>query len=323
MKRRSLVLGVPLAAGMGFSALAQGTGTVAGGPIRIVVPYPAGGPVDAAARELARGMGAHMGRTVIVDNKPGAGSTLGAADVARSNPDGQTLLFSLPDSFLYVPQLYKRLPYDPAKDLAPVTQVALTQPVMVLRADAAIATLRDLGKAGAGLAFGTWGQGTYPHLIAAALARSTGADLNIVAYKGGAPAVQDFMGGHIQMTIAGIPQALDMRTKGMARIVAAAGTERSKLVPEVPTFVEQGFSEPTFTLPLWVALAAPAGTPAATIGRLNEAASATVRSPEMQRFLQGFGWSALGNSAAEFDAALKREAPIVAAAMRAAGVQPE
>ena len=132
-----------------------------------------------------------MGRTVIVDNKPGAGSTLGAADVARSIRDGQTLLFSLPDSFLYVPQLHKRLPYDPAKDLAPVTQVALTQPVMVLRTDAAGASLRDFGKAGAGLAFGTWGLGTYPHLIAAALARSTGADLNIVACKGCAPAVQE------------------------------------------------------------------------------------------------------------------------------------
>lgn len=132
-----------------------------------------------------------MGRTVIVDNKPGAGSTLGAADVARSMPDGQTLLLSLPDSFLYVPQLYKKLPYDPAKDLAPVTQPALMQPVMVLRTDAAVASLRHLGKAVAGLAFGTWGLGTYPHLIAAALARSTGADLNIVAYKEGAPAVQE------------------------------------------------------------------------------------------------------------------------------------
>ncbi|MBI5719590.1 MAG: tripartite tricarboxylate transporter substrate binding protein [Burkholderiales bacterium] len=323
MRRRALVLALPAAAGFAPCALAQATGSATNRPIRIVVPYPAGGPVDAAARQLARGMAEQLAQTVIVENKPGAGSTLGAAEVAKSAPDGHTLLFALPDSFTYVPQLFKRLPYDPAKDLAPITQVALTQPVMVLRADAAIASLRQLGKGSPAMSFGTWGQGTYPHLIAAALARVTGADLNIVAYKGGAPAVQDFMGGHIQMTIAGIPQALDMQGKGLARIVAVAGTERSKLVPDVPTFVEQGFTEPTFSLPLWLGLAAPAGTPAAVLGRLADAATATLRSAEMQRFLQGFGWSALGNSAAEFRAALEREAPIVASAMRAAGVQPE
>jgi tripartite-type tricarboxylate transporter receptor subunit TctC len=131
------------------------------------------------------------------------------------------------------------------------------------------------------------------------------------------------MGGHIQMAITGIPQALDMQAKGMARIVAVAGTERSKLVPDVPTFVEQGFAEPTFALPLWVGMAAAAGTPAAVLGRLAEAATAALRTPELRRFLQGFGWSPLGNTPAEFRAQLEREAPVVAHAMRAAGVQPE
>ena len=317
MKRRTLVLALPCAAAAPSWVGAQSSGTSR--PVRIVVPYPAGGPVDAAARQLARGMAEQLSQPVIVENKPGAGSTLGAAEVAKATPDGRTLLFSLPDSFTYVPQLFKQLPYDPARDLAPLTQVALTQPVMVLRADAALASLRDLGKN----SFGTWGQGTYPHLIAAALARVTGADLNIVAYKGGAPAVQDFMGGHIQMTIAGIPQAMDMRNKGLARIVAVAGTVRSKLVPEVPTFAEQGFSDPTFTLPLWVGLATTAGTPPAVVQRLGDAARASLRTAEMQRFLETFGWSPLGNSADDFRAALEREAPIVASAMRAAGVQPE
>ena len=321
MKRRTLVLGLPCAAVSPSWVGAQSSAT--GQPVRIVVPYPVGGPVDAAARQLARGMAEQLSQTVIVENKPGPGSTLCAAEVAKAPADGRTLLFSLPDSFTYVPQLYKRLPYDPARDLAPLTQVALTQPVMVLRADAAVTALRELGKSSPGLSFGTWGQGTYPHLIAATLARVTGADLNIVAYKGGAPAVQDFMGGHIQMTIAGIPQALDMRSKGLARIVAVGGTVRSRLVPEVATFPEQGFSDPTFTLPLWVGLATTAGTPPAVMQRLGDAARASLRTAEMQRFLEGFGWSALGNSADEFRAALEREAPIVASAMRAAGVQPE
>lgn len=323
MKRRTLVLSMPLAVGLAPLAQGQPQGAASARPVRIVVPYPAGGPVDAAARQLARGMAEQLGQAVIVDNKPGAGSTLGAAEVAKAPADGRTLLFSLPDSFIYVPQLYRHLPYDPAGDLAPITQVALTQPVMVLRTDAPVSALRQLGRGGPGLNFGTWGQGTYPHLIAAALARVSGADLNIVAYKGGAPAVQDFMGGHIHMTIAGIPQALDMRSKGLARIVAVAGTVRSRLVPEVPTFAEQGFDDLTFSLPLWVGLAAPAGTPAAQLQRLGDAARATLQAGEMQRFLEGFGWSALGNRAEEFRAALEREAPIVAQAMRAAGVQPE
>lgn len=323
MKRRLLALGLPLAVGASLPAWAQAVLGSSARPLRIVVPYPAGGPVDAAARQLAVGMAERLGQTVVVENKPGAGSTIGASEVAKSAPDGHTVLFSLPDSFTYVPQLFKRLPYDPLRDLAPITQIALTHPAMVLRADAAISSLRQLGKGSTNLSFGTWGPGTYPHLIAAALARVTGADLNIVAYKGGAPAVQDFIGGHIQMAITGIPQAQDLQTKGIARIVAVAGTERSRLLPGVPTFVEQGFVEPTFALPLWVGMAAPAGTPAAVLARLTDAATATLRTPEMQRFLQGFGWSPLGNSPAEFKAALEREAPVVASAMRAAGVQPE
>lgn len=324
MKRRLLILGLPIAIGGPWTAWAQTTGMPpATRPIRIIVPYPAGGPVDAAARELARGMADQLKQTVLVENKPGAGSTIGAAEVAKSAPDGHTVLFSLPDSFTYVPLLFKRLPYDPVRDLAPITQLALTQPVMVLRADAGIVSLRQLNKSSTGLSFGTWGPGTYPHLIAAALARVTGADLNIVAYKGGAPAAQDFMGGHIQMAIVGIPQALGMQAKGLARIVAVAGTERSTLVPDVPTFVEQGFVEPTFALPLWVGMAAAAGTSAAALHRLGEAATVTLRTPEMQRFLQGFGWSQLGNTAAEFRAQLEREALVVAHAMRDAGVQPE
>lgn len=321
MRRRALVLAVPCAVAAPSWVGAQPSGTAR--PVRIVVPYPAGGPVDAAARQLARGMAEQLGQAVIVDNKPGAGTTLGAAEVAKAPADGRTLLFSLPDSFTYAPQLFKQLPYDPARDFAPLTQVALTQPVMVLRADATVKALRELGKGSPGLSFGTWGPGTYPHLIASALARVTGADLSIVAYKGGAPAVQDFMGGHIQMTIAGIPQAVDMRNKGLARIVAVAGTVRSRLIPEVPTFTEQGFSDPTFSLPLWVGLAATAGTPLAELQRLGAAARASLRAAEMQRFLDGFGWSALGNSADEFRSALEREAPIVASAMRAAGVYAE
>jgi tripartite-type tricarboxylate transporter receptor subunit TctC len=292
-------------------------------PIRMVVPYPAGGPVDAAARQIAKGMSGVLKQPVVIDNKPGAGSTIGTADVAKATPDGYTVLFTLPDSFTYVPQLFKRLPYDPIKDLAPISQIALTPPVLVLRSDAGVASLKQLGPGGKTLNFGTWGPGTYPHLIASALARHARADITIVAYKGGAPAVQDFMGGHIQMAIAGIPQAIDMQQKGIARIVALAGSQRSPLIADVPTFIEQGFNEPTFAIPIWIGMAAPAKTPDAVVNKLRDAALVALRSPDTQKFLSDFGWTALGNTPAEFQAALRREAPIVANAMREAGVQPE
>lgn len=304
-------------------AHAQTAATYPSKVVRIVVPYPAGGPVDAAARQVARGLAEQFGQPVIVENKPGASSSLGAADVAKSAADGHTLLFSLPDSFTYVPQLFKNLPYDPLKDFAPITQVASTPPVLVLRNDAGVASIKDLGPNSPPVSFGTWGSGTYPHLIAAALAQKTKAKMTIVDYRGGAPAVQDFMGGHIQMTIAGVPTALDIQTKGLGKIVAVGGGQRSAAIPDVPTYAELGFTEPTFSVPSWVALAAPAGTPVDVINKVRDGVVKVLAGQNMKDFLARFGWSAVGNTPAEFKAALERETPLIAEAMRAAGVQPE
>jgi len=291
--------------------------------LRMVVPYPAGGPVDTAARNLAKGLSEQLRQPVVVDNKPGASGTLGASEVAKAQPDGYTVLFSLPDPFTYVQHLFKKVAYEPLKDFAPITQVATTPPVLVLRNDAPVPSLQALGPGVKNVRFGTWGPGTYPHLIAAGLAVSTRSDLVIVGYRGGAPAIQDFMGGHIHMTIAGIPTAVDIQKKGIGKIVAIAGAQRSPLLPDVPTFTELGLTAQVFSVPSWVGLAAPAGTPPAIVGRLRDATVAALRAPDMQQFLGSFGWNAVGNTPAEFRAALERETPLVADAMRQAGVQPE
>ena len=302
---------------------AQTDATYPNRAVRLVVPYPPGGPVDTAARNLAKAMAEQLKQPVVVDNKPGASGTLGASEVAKAGPDGYTVLFTLPDPLTYVGNLFKKVPYEPLKDFAPVTQVATTPPVLVLRSDAPIATLKGLGPNGPGVSFGTWGPGTYPHLIAAGLARSTRANINIVGYRGGAPAVQDFMGGHIHMTIAGIPTALDIQQKGVGKIVAIAGNQRSPNLPDVPTFSELGFTEPAFGVPSWVGLAVPAATPAAIVSRLRVATVSALRTPDMMKFMSTFGWTPVGNTPAEFRAALERETPIVADAMRQAGVTPE
>jgi len=317
---QSMVAAVFLATG---TAQAQSEAPYPNRPIRMVVPYPPGGPVDAAARNLAKGLSDQLGQTVLVDNKPGASGMIGAADVSKATPNGYTLLFSLPDPLTYVTYLFKKVPYDPLKDFAPVTQVATTPPVLVLRNDAPVPSLKALGPNTAGVSFGTWGPGTYPHLIAAGLASSTRANLTIVGYRGGAPAVQDFMGGHIHMTIAGIPTALDIQQKGIGKIVAIAGAQRSSLLPEVPTFAELGFSEPVFNVPSWVGLVAPVGTPPAVINRLRDATLTALKSADMVKFFATFGWNPVGNTPAEFKAAIERETPLVANAMKLAQVQPE
>lgn len=186
-----------------------------------------------------------------------------------------------------------------------------------------VSGLKQIGPGGPALNFGSWGPGSYPHLIGTALAGHTHADMTIVAYKGGAPAAQDLMGGHIQMTIAGIPQALDIQQRGLAAIAAIAGTQRSPLIPDVPTFVELGFTDPIFAVPIWLGIAAPARTPAPVVNRLREAAAAALKLPDTQKFLHSFGWTALGNTPSEFRAAVVREGPVIANAMRLAGVQPE
>jgi tripartite-type tricarboxylate transporter receptor subunit TctC len=317
---RSMVAVLLLATG---AAHAQTEAPYPNRPIRLVVPYPAGGPVDTAARNLARGLADQLGQPVAVDNKPGASGMLGAAEVAKAAGNGYTVLFTLPDPLTYVTYLFKKVPYDPLKDFAPITQVATTPPALVLRNDAPIPTLKALGPTTTGVSFGTWGPGTYPHLIAAGLASSTRANLTIVGYRGGAPAVQDFMAGHIHMTIAGIPTALDIQQKGIGKIVAIASAQRSPILPDVPTFSELGFTEPVFSVPSWVGLAAPAGTPTAVVTRLRDATVAALRTPEMGKFFATFGWNPVGNTPADFRAAIERETPLVANAMRQAQVQPE
>lgn len=314
---------VAMTVGLLGQANAQSDGTFPSRPIRMVVPYPAGGPVDAAARTVAKGMTEHLGQQVVVDNKSGAGGTLGTAEVVKSKADGYTILFTLPDPLTSATSLFKHVPYNALKDLAPISVIATTPPAMVLRNDAPIKDLKALGPNAPTMSFGTWGPGSFPHLIASALARDTGANINIIAYRGSAPSVQDFMGGHIQMTIAGLPNAQDIEAKGLGKIVAIASTQRSKVVPNVPTFLELGFTDPAFTVPSWVGVAAPAGTPAPVQQRLHAAAVASLKTADMDRFLNSFGWNPVGNTPAEFRASLEREIPLVTDALRKAGVKPE
>lgn len=294
-------------------------------PIRLVIPFPAGGPVDALGRQLAKSMSESLKQPVVIDNRPGASTTIGAAEVARSAPDGYTALFTLADSFTYVHQLFKTLPYDPLKDFAQISQVASSAPVLIARSELAPSPLRQLlaPSPAKPISFGTWGPGSYPHLIAASLIQQTGSNMIVVPYKGGAPVVQDFMGGFVQLAVVSVSQARDLQQKGMARIVAVAGDKRLPQLPDVPTYAEQGFTDPMFAMTTWAGLAAPAMTPTPIVMKLREAMLTALRAAETQKFLYDNGWAAVGSTPAEVRVAMEREMPVIANVMRLAGVQPQ
>jgi len=294
-------------------------------PIRLVLPAPAGGPTDALARQFAKSMAEILKQPLVVDNRPGASTTIGAAEVAKAPADGYTLLFTLADTFTYVPHVFKKLPYNPQADFALISQIAATAPVLVSRPELGTTPLRQLvmPTRDQPVNFATWGSGTYPHLIAASIAERTGSTMTIVPYKGGAPALQDFMGGVVNLAVVAPSMAKDLQAKGMARIVAVAGATRLRELPDVPTYAEQGFADPIFTMTTWAGFAAPTKTPPAILKKLNEAARSALQSPEMQKYLESASWVAMGTTPADFRSAVERELPALARVMRLAGVQPE
>lgn len=296
-------------------------------PIRLVIPYPAGGPVDVIGRQIAKAMSEDLGQPIVIDNRAGAGGTLGAAEVAKSPPDGYTLLFAQSDAFINVTVLYKNLAYAPLKDFTLISQVVSGSAVMMVRPEVTGKTLNEIIASAKAenrqLSYGSWGPGTYSHLVAETLARRSGANMLHVPYRGGAPSIQDFLGGHIQIAFAGLLPGKDFQKDGKARLVAVTGTKRSPILPDVPTFAELGMDDAMFKLPIWLGLAAPARTPDAIVARLHQSVKTALQSPEIVKFLVEFGQDATGTTPEEFRAAVERELPLVTDLIRAAGVEPQ
>jgi tripartite-type tricarboxylate transporter receptor subunit TctC len=294
--------------------------------IRMVIPFPAGGPTDALGRRIAQSLSDTIGQPVVVDNKPGASGTIGSAEVARAPADGYTLLFANSDVFINVTGVVKKMPYDPLRDFAPVSLLARYGVAMMARPDmptglpALLKTIKDNpGK----VSYGSWGPATYPHLIGEALGTRAGAPLVHVPYRGAAPALQDLLGGNIQIAFLGTAVAAGYAQKGQVKLVAVTGERRDPLAPDVPTFAEQGMADPLVRMSPWIAIAAPARTPEAVTRRLQQALLAALATPEVRRTLRELSMEGVGSTPEEFGVHLRKDYPMMTDLIRAAGVVPE
>lgn len=280
-------------------------------PVRIVVPYPPGGPTDVVARGVAQRLADAWGHPVLVDNRAGAGSTMGAEVVAKANADGYTLLFSDLSTFVLNPFLYSRLSYDPFKDFAPITMVCRLSWVLAVANDVPVKSLRELldyAKANPGkLTYASTGNGTSAHVAMEDFKKRAGIDILHVPYKGGAPAVADLLGGRVSMFMVNYSVFEPHEKAGRLKVLAAATARRFAVRPDLPTIAEAGV--PGFAVNAWFGMAAPAAAPVAILEKVQRDVAKIVGNADFQeRFLRPQAFEAGGNSRAEFAAMLKTEA---------------
>lgn len=262
------------------------------GPVTIVVPFPPGGPTDASARIVAREMTRASGITFIVENVPGAGGTIGSTRVAEAAPDGHTLLWGGTSTLVMAPHLYPNLRYSATKSFAPVALAVSGPMVLAVHPSVKAATIQEFVKLARSqpgkLNYGSAGQGSAPHLVGEMFKRATGIFAVHVAYKGGAPALADLVGGQIDYVFETPSIVAPMVQAGKVRPLATTGQARHRLLPEVPTLAET--VAPGFEAESWFGLVAPAGTPAAIVEQLNRKMNDALAAPSVVAALQALGF---------------------------------
>jgi len=276
--------------------------------VRIVVPFAPGGGTDVIARTLAQEMAKDLGASVIVENRPGAGTIIGTQAVAGSEPDGYTLLVR---TFAHAvnPSLNAKLPYDPHKDFAPVALIARSFNIVVVNPKSPFQSIADLiaaAKADPGkLSYGTFGTGTSAHLAGELFKNMAKVDLTTVPYKGAAPAITDLIGGQIQVMFTTVASAAPLIAGGQLRALAVTTTERSPAFPLVPTVAEAGV--PGYAAESWYGLFAPAKTPADIVDRLNKSAATAVKSEAFRRLGVNEGLAMIARPPEELDRYVRGE----------------
>jgi len=294
---RALRIATLSLAALAFTAIEAAAQPFPSRPISLVVPFPAGGTTDVLARALGQELAKNLGQPVIVENKPGAGSTLGADFVAKAKPDGHTLLMGAVHHTI-ASSVYRKLPYDFQKDLAPITTVALVPNVLVVNPSVAAKSARELialaKTPGSRLSYGSNGNGTLQHLIGAQFEGMAGVEMLHVPYKGSGPLTSDLLGGQISMSFDTITPVLAPIKSGKLRALAVTTAKRSKALPDVPTLDESALKG--FDLGTWFGVLAPAGTPNEVIARLNTEMVKIINSADFKRRMDEIGAEPIGNS---------------------------
>jgi tripartite-type tricarboxylate transporter receptor subunit TctC len=279
--------------------------------IRLIVPYTPGGTADILARTIGQKMAESLGKQVIIDNRPGAGGNIGADLAAKAAADGYTILMGTVATHAINPNLYPKMPYDAAKDFAPIVLVATVPNLLVVNPSLSARNVKELialAKAKPGeLAFASAGNGTSQHLSGELFMKMTGTDMTHIPYKGSAPAVTDLVGGQVQLMFDNIPSSLPQVRAGKLRALAVTGPRRSPVLPDLPTLSEAGL--PGFSITSWFALFAPAGTPAKILLRLNKEAGNAIASKELRQQWMAQGIEPAGGTPEQLAAFRRSEAP--------------
>lgn len=294
--------------------------------VTMIVGYAPGGTGDVVARILAQKLSAAFGRSVVVENRAGASGAIAAQGVARAEPDGHTLLVGQTAEMAINQHLVKGLPYDPAKDLQPIALAAIVPLGLVVPANAPYSTLPDLVKAarsgGRGLSFASAGVGTPGHFAGELLKLKTQGNMTHVPYKGAAPALNDLLGGHVDLYFPGLPAAMANVKAGQLKLLAVSSAKRSGVAPDVPT-VAEALDLKGFDLTLWVGIFTPRGTPADVVARLNGEINAILRQPDTRERLNAEGADVGALPVAEVAAFVEAESAKYAEIIRETGVKPE
>ncbi|HEU5178821.1 MAG TPA: tripartite tricarboxylate transporter substrate binding protein [Burkholderiales bacterium] len=290
-------------------------------PLRFVVTVPPGGAADFIARLVGGKVSELLGQPVVVENRGGAGGTIAADAVAKAAPDGYTLLQNSITTHGVGPHLYAKLPYDPVKDFAPVSGLALLPLIMAVNADLPFRNVQEViaGAKTANLNFASSGNGGAPHMAAELFKSVTGAPITHVPYKGSGPAVADLVGGRVQIMFDAAPSLIAHVRSGKLRVLAAASAERNRLLPEVPTFAELGY--PKVAVSLWYGLLAPAGTPRSSIEKLNGAVIKALEASDVRDKLLAQGAEPMPGTPEAFASFMRDEMAKWAPVVKQAGVK--
>jgi tripartite-type tricarboxylate transporter receptor subunit TctC len=294
-------------------------------PIRLVVGFAPGGPADVMGRLIGQKMTSILGQSVVIDNRPGAGGTIGARTVAESEPDGYTLLLGNTSTLLIGPLIYKNVSYDPVKGFAPIALLGTTSNLLIVNPALPVTSVKELialARARPGkLNYASAGIGTPPHLIGEMFKQRLGLDVVHIPYKGGGPSVQAVVAGEAQFSFENPASSLPLVQAGNVRALASTSDSRGAQTPDLPTMIEAGV--PDFTSVSFTAVVAPAGTPAAIVGKLNAAINESLNSSEVAGTLVKLSVDAKAASPEEFAAFLARERDKWTTVVRAAGMQVE
>lgn len=296
-------------------------------PIRIVVPYAAGGATDFVARKVGDALARSMGQAIVIDNKSGAAGAIGAAEVSRAKPDGHTLLMTITDSQVNNTALFKSLSYDPLKDFVPITQLVRSPTLLSTHPGSGIKSLADLkaraAKGGLSYSYASWGIGGLGHLQGETLNRSLQAGMVHVAQRGEAPVISDLLAGTVDLGYSSVGSAMQHVPNGKLIPLAVMGRQRSTSLPQVPTMRELGLSDPIYDSSIWIGLLAPARTPAPIVDRLAREVRAIVGAPEMSQLLNGRGFEVMNSTPAQFAEDFKPEFEVVTRRIQDLGIQPQ